>query len=140
MLGLVGARRPHLLLILLILEAGPDLWSILWQQKRIMLFVRSDSVSALTLLLKMKCNDAKRAIIGRELALELGDCTFRPHICSHIPGLQNDVADQLSRHHQPGSNTALPEHLQAVRCMKVPTRTSSYYSALDCPSPLRSAG
>ena len=73
------------------------------------------------------------------MALDIGDCSFRPHVCSHIPGLENTVADALSRLFQPGANIPFPVQLRSLNPVQLPVRDRSYYVALEPPTvPLRS--
>lgn len=82
------------------------------------LFVKSDSVSALILLakLKVKAKSFGLGVVARELALEFGTCSYRPRFLQHIPGIANDWADILSRMSQPAKSAPLPAALR--QCMQ----------------------
>ena len=69
----------------------------MWRDRRITLAVRSDSVSALIMLVKMKASGFGVGILSRELALDIGEALYEPNVCSHIPGTTNVIADALSR-------------------------------------------
>ena len=77
--------------------AALRLWSWVWRDCRISLAVRSDSVSALVMLVKMKADGFGVGIISREIALDVAESLYEPNICSHIPGTTNIIADTLSR-------------------------------------------
>ena len=77
--------------------AALRLWSWVWRDRRISLAVRSDSVSALVMLVKMKADGFGVGIISREIALDVAESLYEPNICSHIPGTTNIIADTLSR-------------------------------------------
>ena len=62
-----------------------DLWSDTWKQQRIVLKVKSDNVTALTLLTKMRTSSSTLAIVARELALRLVNLSFPPD-AEHTPG------------------------------------------------------
>ena len=55
--------------------------------------VRSDSVTALTILVKMKATGSGTNRIARELALDLGSSSYFPAVISHTPGIANVTAD-----------------------------------------------
>ena len=77
--------------------AALRLWCWVWRESRISLAVRSDSVSALVMLVKMKADGFGVGIISREIALDVAESLYEPNICSHIPGTTNIIADTLSR-------------------------------------------
>ena len=52
--------------------------------------------------------------VARELALDLGDAAFWPNIVTRTPGVASEIADALSRKHQPGVEFCLPSCLQGV--------------------------
>lgn len=88
------------------------LWRRIWYRPGISLRIRSDSVSTLTLLIKLRAsrNSAGMSVVARELALEFGSSSYKPLLYQRIPGLSNDWADALSRLAQPG------KHAQLYRC------------------------
>ena len=87
-------------------------WSTLWKDRRVTLSVRSDNVSTLSLVCKMQPHSEQLGIIARELALEVCESAVSPDDAVHIPGIANVAADALSRVHQPGYDTPLPEYLR----------------------------
>jgi len=108
------------------------IWRAQWQQNRARLEVRSDSVAALTLLLKMKADGAGPAIIAREVALLLAEAPFVPTVCSHTPGLANVVADALSRASAPGP-AEWPPQLASARRVELPPRAAQLFRAAGRP-------
>ena len=67
-------------------------------------------------------------LIGRELALEIGDSTYRPATRSHVPGVTNKLADYLSRKHQPGTVFNIPQALTLVPETKIAIRNPAWYA------------
>ena len=82
------------------------LWCKVWRKHMIRLCMKSDSISAFTLIgkLRVKYQSVGMTLIGRELALLFGSRSYKPQALHHIPGISNDYADALSRQHQPGNN------------------------------------
>ena len=81
----------------LVLLAALRVWRHHWQDKRVSLQVKSDSVSALILVVKMKTSGVGTSILAREMALDIADALYEPSVCEHIPGIANVIADHLSR-------------------------------------------
>jgi len=107
-------------------------WAQHWRASRCTLVVKSDSVSALTLLLHMRPSTHKLAIIAREMALDISEACYRPMCVSHIPGVANKIADTLSR--PGGMGWTLPPELAQVKRFTPPVRDDSYFRALVPPS------
>ena len=111
-------------------------------EKRVTLspVVRGDNVAALSMALKMRPRTARMAIVAREIALHLVHYSFLPAVY-HTPGVAHVSADALSRIHDPAKPEAIEilQHpaLKNAKFSEVPTRTPSYYLALDEASPLR---
>ena len=78
-------------------------WAPRWRRRRCKLQARSDSISALTVLLSFKAGGTAPAKIARELALDVADSLYRPDVVSHIPGIANIPADVISRWAEPVS-------------------------------------
>jgi len=108
-------------------------WRIRWSQAGVRLRVRSDSVAALIVVLKLKTSGKGSAIIAREMALDVAWSNFTPHIAEHVPGIANVVCDALSRKHQPGASYAFPSELHGVREAVLPVRDRSYFKSLVRP-------
>ena len=72
------------------------IWKKHQTTERVCLEERADNVTALTLVLAMKCSSPEINQIARELALDLGDASFRPDVISHTLGVASCIADALS--------------------------------------------
>ena len=86
-------------------------WSHLWRGRRTTIFVRSDSVSALILTLRLKTSGTGTGIIAQELAIDMARGVYRPQVVQHVPGIANKSADILSRMHQPDTQYTIPADL-----------------------------
>ena len=108
------------------------LWSSTWKQERIILKVKSDNVTALTLLTKLrtKKDSPGLAVIARELALRLVDLSFPPD-ADHVAGASHVFADALSRVFAPtGKGILTPDLHPAMAHAKVaiaPVRDDTFY-------------
>ena len=98
----------------LVLLAALRLWRHHWQDKRVSLQVKSDSVSALILIVKMKTSGVGTSILAREMALNIADALYEPNVCEHIPGIANVIADHLSRMTEQ-ADAPLPAQLRHAR-------------------------
>jgi hypothetical protein len=105
-------------------------WHQYWSNCTACLAVRSDSMGALYMLLKMKSKGHGPGLIARELALTLGDSVYIPRILAHSPGLANQTADALSRRFQPQTNFRMPACLSAAQQTHVPIRDRRYFKSL----------
>ena len=75
------------------------LWQRYWMRTGVELRVKSDSVSALTLLIKLRAKPRATGLasIARELALEFSRCSYRPRWHEHVPGVANVDDSSLAR-------------------------------------------
>lgn len=114
------------------------IWRHYWARVGVSLRIRSDSVSTLTLLIKLRASyrSAGMGLVARELALEFGTSSYKPLLFQHIPGLSNDWADALSRLEQPGKSVQVPAQLLRTTRTPTPTRDAAFYQSLR---PLRRA-
>ena len=109
-----------------------DLWTSTWTQERIILKVKSDNATALTLLTKLrpKQDCPQLAVIARELALRLVDLSFPPD-ADHVPGASHVFADELSRVYAPtGKGFLTPDLHPAMAGAKgviAPVRDHTFY-------------
>ena len=62
-------------------------WKEHWATERVSLEVRADNITALTMVMSLKGSSPAINRIARELALDLGDASFRPDVISHTPGV-----------------------------------------------------
>jgi hypothetical protein len=107
------------------------MWVKYWRRSRVTLEVRSDNITALTMLTSFKGSGHSMSILAREIALDLGCGIFRPDVCSHSPGVAHKVADALSRRFAPEFSYSLPACLQQAAEIAPPSRPRSYYRSLD---------
>jgi hypothetical protein len=103
------------------------LWKDRWVHTRVSLKVKSDSISALVLCLDLKTRGKGTGIIAREIALDVAQSEYLPRVVEHIPGVDNIIADALSRRHMPHGAFTLPECLRNVQEAAVAPRDISYY-------------
>ena len=108
-------------------------WASHWHGRRLRLRVKSDSVSALILVLRMKTSGRASGIIAREVALDVAASCYAPALAEHVPGVANVVADALSRRFEPGCTFAVPRCLLEVPELELPPRDASYYRTLGAP-------
>ena len=108
-------------------------WVPHWIGTRSRLTVRSDSVSALVLVLKLKAAGRGPNLIAREIALDMAEAIYQPEVLEHVPGISNKVCDQLSRLYEPGKGANFPELLRDVPRIKVAQRRSNFYRAALAP-------
>eukprot|EP00972_Heterocapsa_arctica_P089569 13206844-Heterocapsa_arctica.AAC.1 len=72
-------------------------WAPLWRNQRCQLTVRSDSIAALTAVLTAKADGPGTSLVAQELALDMAEAVYTPRLVAHLPGVANDLADDLSR-------------------------------------------
>ena len=100
------------------------------ERERIVFKVKSDNVTALTLLIKMRTSSPTLAVIARELALHLVDLSFTPD-AAHTPGVGHVFADKLSRVFSPtGKGVLTPDLHPAMATAQVahaPLRCPLFY-------------
>jgi hypothetical protein len=105
-------------------------WKDRWIHQRVVLRVKSDNISALVMCMELKTDGYGTSIVARELALDIACSEYRPQVAEHIPGVDNVIADALSRRTQPGVCFMLPTCLAAVEELVLPTRQREYYRTL----------
>ena len=106
------------------------IWSQHLTTGRIVLSVKSDSITALTVVLEAKGRGPSVALIAREIALDLASATFVPSVVEHIPGASNVISDALSRLQEPGHSQELPPYLDAAEFHQAEERTRHWYKTL----------
>jgi hypothetical protein len=110
-------------------------WKDRWLHQRVVLRVKSDNISALVMCLKLKTDGFGTGIVAREMALDIACSEYKPQIAEHIPGVDNIIADALSRRLQPGAHVQLPHCLHAVKELVLPPRGRDYFRTLECKPP-----
>jgi hypothetical protein len=108
------------------------IWASSWIGVRARLIIRGDSISALTMLLKLKSKGKGSAMIARELALDLADGTYYPDLITHSPGIALKTVDALSRKHMPAEEAwVTPPSLQQAEENFPPTRDHTFYKTIS---------
>ena len=110
-------------------------WRHRWKHRRIELRVKSDSISALVLCLNLKTSGHGTSIVAREMALDIAHSEYKPNVAQHIPGIDNVVADALSRKFAPDFDFALPTCLKPEQELMLPQRDIAHYRTLQIRSP-----
>ena len=105
------------------------LWKSYWTGRRIQLKVRSDSVSALVMIMKMKAGGEGTGLISREVALGVAEACYEPQIGEHVPGVANVLADYLSRLDE-HVNTPVPGPLRRIEWASVEPRRRPWWRTL----------
>jgi hypothetical protein len=111
-------------------------WSPRWSGQRSRIRVRSDSISALVLCLQLKTHGDGTSTVAREVAVDIADAMYAPNIVEHVPGLENVVADMLSRRYVPYKDPPfqLPPCLEGVEEMVLADRAHEYFVTKQLPS------
>ena len=114
-------------------------WRKHWDSRRVKLLIRGDSVAMLTLVLRMKPSQSPgMGLIARELALDIAENVYQPDVAtSHVSGIMNKMADQLSREAAPGGRDERPQALENVPETIVLPRKREWFRTLAL---LRKAG
>jgi hypothetical protein len=132
----VGSSTCQQIVEALVVLVALRAWSHRWSGQRAQVRLRSDSISALILALKLKTKGDGTSIVAREVALDIADALYAPNAVEHVPGVENVTADMLSRKYAPAkeSTYALPQCLEGVEELVLPTRGRSYFQTITQPS------
>ena len=117
-------------------------WQAHWSEDRTALVVKGDNVSLLTMVEDLKTTGPGTSIVGRELALVIAGACYKPRTATHVPGVANVVADQLSRRHDPEYAASWRRHdwLEGALEITPPPRPRSWYRTMTSAAvPLRAA-
>jgi hypothetical protein len=108
------------------------LWLPLWKGRRIKLEMRSDSVSALNMMLNLRSKGYGSNLIAQEMALLIAAGEFSPDVLAHTPGVCNIIPDHLSRMYIPdkAQYAGLPAGLGEARRCEPEQRVRGYYKTL----------
>ena len=110
---------------------GLRCWCRFWKTQHVLLEIAADSITALTMLDILKASSPAISLISREIALEMGDCAFRPAVRTHLPGVCINLADVFSRRGQVDNAFVLPPCLANIDETLVPRRDKHYYLTSD---------
>ena len=103
-------------------------WANKWQNRRCTIMVRSDSISALILVLQFRTSGEGTTTIAKELALDISRGIYRPQLAQHVPGIANKAADALSRLNDPNQVYEIPECLAKVPRRRYRLSAECFYS------------
>ena len=116
------------------------LWKKFWCAERVSLEVRADNIAALQLVLHLTGSSQAMKKIARELALDLGDASFRPDMVVHNSGVASSIADSLSRKFCPGVVFSVPQDLLTAAEHHPPTREESWWKTVTVGRSIRVQG
>ena len=96
-------------------------------------------MAPLHLLLELKAKGDGPSRTAREMAADIGDATFSPNLSQHVPGVENVLADALSRRFDPEEQPwSLPRDFASAKEVSLPRRDETFQVTLKGPrSPLR---
>ena len=127
--SLVGQQCWECLAVLVALR----LWKSWWHSDRVRLHVRADNITTLTMLRKLRVKGVGLTRISQDMALDIATATYEPDVLEHTPGIQNGVADMLSRVYDPSDKFKMPRYLEnAVRVIP-PERNQTYWLSVSPP-------
>ncbi len=70
------------------------------------------------------------SIIASEMDLDIAHSEYKPSDAEHKPGVDNTIADALSRQFAPGFDFVLPDCLRPDRELNLPDRGREYFRTL----------
>ena len=103
------------------------------------LHVRADNVTTLTRLRKLRVKGVGLTRISPEMALDIATATYEPDVLEHTPGIQNGVADMLSRVYDPSDKFKMPRYLEHAVQAIPPVRNQKYWLSVSPPTTAPSA-
>ena len=112
------------------------LWAPIWQPRKCILSVKSDNIAALIAVRDLKGSSGGLRTIAQEMALDFAFAAFEPDAVCHTPGIQNPIADALSRKRDPSKAATwqLPAALAPVTQSSPPRRDRKWWRSVDPPS------
>jgi hypothetical protein len=128
-------------------KRGESAWNTLWEAIALLvalrlwlatrqsaeITVRSDSLAALFMVIKMSSSSPGLNAVAREIALESSEMLYRVHLLEHTPGLANYLPDRLSRLWAPEAAT-WPAELSGVNEVRVPIRDATFWRTFRMPN------
>ena len=105
------------------------IWLSYWASDRVQLQVRTDNVTTIALLARLKASSKPLRTIAKEFALLCASPSFEPDVIEHTPGIQNSLADALSRRFEADGWTT-PHLLEDVPEVSPPSRQRSWWLTL----------
>ena len=104
-----------------------------WRSQKLAVSIKSDSMSALSAVLKLKSSSADMNAVVRELALDVAEKRYDIDVVAHISGRHNVFADELSRWWEPGCAALLPRELHGVPRRRPAVRGPAWWEAAGEP-------
>ena len=104
-------------------------WRHAWATTRCVLHVNSDNMAALAMMCKMQPHSPSLGVVAREVALDVADAVYDPQVATHVPGVANVCADELSRRYQPDRRFVLPALLCSCKEVKPVDRSPTWWRA-----------
>ena len=130
----IGDAKDQALLEFLALLIAVRLWKDFLCRQRWTVTVRTHSTAALGAACKLRSPEPRMNRIARELALDLAEAKYELDFLVHIPGLDNDIADALSRLFQPEGGGAVPTAFGRARCMHPAVRSNAWWETAGGPA------
>ena len=129
-LGLeIGSCKGQAIVEALAIAVAMRAWLPRWATFRAAVAVRSDSTAALGALGKLASPNPAINKIAREVSLDVAFSRYGVDVWEHLPGVDNKIADVLSRAFEPGVTFVLPTELRAAQRTRVEARTGSWWQA-----------
>ena len=106
---------------------GIRMWLPLWKSQRATITIKTDSMAAIGAWSKERSSTPSINAIVREMALDQAEGLYEFTVIEHISGLDNDIADALSRLSEPEAGKSLPPCLHWAVRDTPPRRNESYW-------------
>jgi hypothetical protein len=88
--------------------------------------LKSDSLAALRLAVRLCSSSPAMNRIGCELALDMANDVYQLELCEHIAGVTNAIPDTLSRQFSPDAKP-LPVECTSLLRIRVPPRDGTFW-------------
>ena len=102
------------------------------------LHVRTDNVTTIALLARLKVSGRSLHTVGKEFAVLLASASFEPDVVQHTPGVQHQLAGYLSRRYESQHWSVLESLEPLVEAQETfpPRRSRDWWITLSTPSEL----
>ena len=112
---------------------GLRLWLPAWRSKPVVVVTRTDSMAALGSYSAGRSTHRVMNLLVREYALDAAQGLYEPTFVKHVRGVDNKLADALSRLNAPGSTGSTPAALMDAARLLVPPRSRGWWRTLGAP-------
>ena len=109
-------------------------WAWVWRHKRVSLTIKTDNMTALTMVSALKSSGPALGNIARGMALDLAHSESAPDMVRHTPGVMNKTPDTLSRFFDPSFKFVFPPVLKDAIQVYLAQRDGSWWLASSPPS------